>query len=303
MPRVEVNGVSIAYEVAGDGPPIVWIPGGRLPRNPFTYVFAGRFSKDYKVLTWDRRNRGESGFLISDSPNEWHTDTDDLHSLLGQIDMSPAYIGGGSGGCMLSLLMAHRYPEDVKGLILANPPSDSRDKIRPLLAAWYWVLADAAERGGMQEVIKISSNPPEMPFQMLTNWISKCADQSPDVGEKILSMDPKWFASILRRWGDWWDNGRMHLANLADEEVTRIDVPAIIAPGRNDLHPEHAARQLFGRLPNASWVEYSARLSEDEIRHITEEEHGWSTYFAYLSPFLEDFLHRVESGTFEPDKK
>ncbi len=61
---------------------------------------------------------------------------------------------------MLSLLMAHRYPEDVKGLILANPPSDNRDITKPLVEAWYWVLADAAERGGMQEVIQTSSSPP-----------------------------------------------------------------------------------------------------------------------------------------------
>jgi hypothetical protein len=95
----------------------------------------------------------------------------------------------------------------------------------------------------------------------------------------------------------------MHLANLGDEEVKKIVVPAIIAPGRNNLHPEHSARQLFGLLPNAAWIEYSARLSEGEIRHITEEKFGWSTYFAFLSPFFEEFLHQVQSGTFEADKK
>jgi pimeloyl-ACP methyl ester carboxylesterase len=303
MPSVEVNGVSIAYEIAGDGPPIVWTPGGRGPRGPFTYVFAGRFSRDYKVLTWDRRNSGASDLLISDSPSEWHAYTDDLHLLLRHTDMSPAYIGGGSGGCMLSLLMANRYPKDVKGLILVNPPTDDSDLIKPLADGWYSILADAAERGGMQEVIKTSSNPPEKEMLWLTGWVSDYAARSPDIREKILKMDPKRFSLTMRRWGEWFMTGRLPLVNLTDDEVEKIDVPAIVSPGRNELHPERSARRLCSLLPKATCVEYSDRLSEDEIRHITEEEFGWSTYFAFLSPFFEDFLHQVESGTFEPDKK
>ncbi len=32
MSKIKVNGVSIAYEVAGEGPLIVWTPGGWGPR-------------------------------------------------------------------------------------------------------------------------------------------------------------------------------------------------------------------------------------------------------------------------------
>ncbi len=51
MPKIKVNGVSIAYEVAGEGPPIVWTGGGWFPRDPYTFVLAGRLSARYKVLT------------------------------------------------------------------------------------------------------------------------------------------------------------------------------------------------------------------------------------------------------------
>ena len=303
MPTIEVNGVNIAYEVAGRGPPLVWTGGGRHPRSASTYSFAGRFSINYKVLTWDRRNSGESDMRISDSPSEWHAYTDDLHLLLDHLEMSPAYIGGGSAGCMLSLLMAHRYPKDVKGLILADPPTDDIDILRPLSEGWYIALAEAAESGGMQEVIRRSSNPPNQERPRLPEWVSNCAGRDPDIRDAILSIDPKWFASIMRRWGKWFLTNGLHLVNLTDEEVKRIGMPAIIAPGRNDLHPERTARLLYNRLPNTTWVEYSDRLSEDEIRHITDEEFGHSTYISLLAPFIEDFLHRIESGTYVPDKK
>ena len=38
----EVSGIRIAYEIMGRGVPVVWTPGGFLPRNPFAYTFAGR---------------------------------------------------------------------------------------------------------------------------------------------------------------------------------------------------------------------------------------------------------------------
>jgi hypothetical protein len=50
MPKAKVNGISIAYEVAGKGTSIVWTPGGWFPRRPTAYVFAGRFSANYRVL-------------------------------------------------------------------------------------------------------------------------------------------------------------------------------------------------------------------------------------------------------------
>lgn len=159
MPSIEVNGVNIADEVAGKGPPLVWAGGDREAGTAFTYAYSGRFSRDYQVLTWDCRNNGASGFLISDSPDECQT--------------------------------------------------------------------DAADR------------------------------------KNILLIDPKWFALIMSRWGEWVATDRFYLANLADEEVGAITIPAIVVNGRGGAPPEHSARRLFDMLPNAAWVEYSHRLSED----------------------------------------
>ena len=42
MPKIEVNEINIAYKIAGEGPPLVFTPGGRAPRGPYSYAFAGR---------------------------------------------------------------------------------------------------------------------------------------------------------------------------------------------------------------------------------------------------------------------
>src|SRR5687768_6013810 len=130
MPRISVNGVSLAYEVLGDGSPIVWTPGGWFPRDNWVYLNAGSLASQYKNLLWDRRNCGASDVRIEDAPSELHLWADDLHHLLHTLNLSPAYLAGGSNGCRLSLLMAHRYPDDVKAIILIDPPTDAFDILR-----------------------------------------------------------------------------------------------------------------------------------------------------------------------------
>lgn len=308
MSKIKVNGVSIAYEVAGEGPPIVWTPGGWGPRNPFTYVFAGRFSANYQVLTWDRRNSGASDLAIKDAESEWHLWTDDLHALLQELDMSPAYVGGGSAGSELSLLMAHRYPGDVKGLILHDPSTnDVQDVLQPMAEARYLCLAEAAESEGMEAVIKISADPLEPGWASRTSWVADAIAQNPENRDRLLSMEPEQFSRTMRRWAKWLASPRLHLSNLSDEELAGINVPAIVSHGFDAWHPAHVARTLYSLLPNAEWAEYSSRLTPGETQRIVdmhaEKDVGWSTELAFRFPFYEDFLRRVESGQFEGGKR
>ncbi len=303
MSKIKVNGVSIAYEVAGEGSPIVWTPGGWGPRDPFTYVFAGRLSANYRVLTWDRRNSGASDLAIEDAESEWHLWTDDLHALLQELDMSPAYVGGDSAGSELSLLMAHRYPKDVKGLILHDPPTnDVQDVLQPVAEAHYLCLAEAAEREDMEAVIKISADPPKSDWAWLTSWVADSIARNPENRERLLSMEPEQFSRTMRKWAKWFASPRFHLSNLSDEELAGIDVPAIVSHGFTAWHPEHVARALYRSLPNAEWVEYSSRHTPEEIQRIAEGDVGRSTTLAFRFPFYEDFLRRVESGQFKGER-
>ena len=299
MPKANVNGVTIAYEIAGKGPPIVWTPGGWFPRNPFTYTFAGRFSAHYSVLTWDRRNSGASDVGIEDAESEFHLWTDDLHALLQELDLGPAYVGGSSAGCLMSLLMAFRYPEDVKGLLLHDPPTnDIAACQQPLAEHHYLCLARAAESGGMEAAIELSTNPPDPDWAWITGWVAETIACNPGNRERLLSMDPRQFAAILTRWAGWVTAPRNHVAGLSDEDLAGITTPAIVAHGFNAWHPEHAGRALCGLLPNAEWVDYAARHTKEEIQAMADlvasGDNATSTKLAFRFPFYEDFLQRVE---------
>ena len=199
MPKIEVNDVDIAFEIAGTGPPLVWTAGGRGGREPYSFTLFGRLSAYYRTLIWDNRNGGASGFAIDDTPSEWHAFTDDLHELVNELNMTPAYICGISGGVIVSILMAYRYPNDVKALILQWPASDDFELWRNLVEGWYFSLADAATKGGMNEVLRYSADPDKEEGLRYSKWISELATSNPRYRDQILTTDPKYFSFVLSR--------------------------------------------------------------------------------------------------------
>src|SRR3954453_9149222 len=117
MPRTDVDGISIAYEIIGDGPPWVLTPGGRYSKDyPGVRELAVALAaRGNRVLVWDRPNCGESDVCFrGDSESEMQADV--LAGLLPQLDLAPAVVIGGSGGARVSLLAAHRHPDVARAV-------------------------------------------------------------------------------------------------------------------------------------------------------------------------------------------
>jgi pimeloyl-ACP methyl ester carboxylesterase len=288
----------------GKGPPIVWTPGGFFPRGNWVYLQAGRFSANYKVLIWDRRNAGASDIAIEDAPSDWYLWADDLHHLLNALNMSPAYVAGGSNGSVLSLLMGHRYPEDVKALILSNPPTNDLNIGKAFADAHYFQFADVAESKGMEAVIEhsteawvrlVSSKLDPEGWDWALNWIAETILMNPSNRDRLLSIDPKKFAAIMKKWGSWFMSGRLHLAQLSDEDLRRITAPVLVIPGFEEPHPTHTAEEVHRLLPNSEWVDYSARHSQEVIDQVRESDDIDTQKAALSMPFIEEFLQRIES--------
>src|SRR5579864_8518822 len=107
MAHATVDGLSISYEIIGEGRPWVITPGGRFSKDyPGVRQLAeGLAGEGNRVLIWDRPNCGESDVCFSgESGSAMQADT--LAALLTQLDMAPAVIIGGSGGSRVSMLTA-----------------------------------------------------------------------------------------------------------------------------------------------------------------------------------------------------
>ena len=77
MPRIDVDGVSIAYEVVGDGRPWIVTPGGRFSKDyPGVRELAVALAEHgNRVVIWDRPNCGESELCFrGESESEMQAD-------------------------------------------------------------------------------------------------------------------------------------------------------------------------------------------------------------------------------------
>lgn len=119
MAVTSIRGVQINYEMLGSsGPWVSLTPGGRAGLEGVRVLGERLADAGFRVLLHDRRNCGASDVVIAGEESEQEIWADDLNELLGQLDARPAIVGGGSAGCRLSLLLAIRHPDAVRGLVL-----------------------------------------------------------------------------------------------------------------------------------------------------------------------------------------
>jgi pimeloyl-ACP methyl ester carboxylesterase len=147
MPRVTANGVSLYFEVAGHGPPLLLVHGfacGLRSWDPQVRALAA----SWRVVTYDVRGHGISEAPALADAYSQPIFVEDLRALLEQLGIRRAAIGGLSMGGNIALNFALAYPEAVTALVVADTGAGSDE-------AADWVatvdgLADALDHGGVE---------------------------------------------------------------------------------------------------------------------------------------------------------
>ncbi len=118
MPVANLRGVDLYYEVEGAGDWVVFAHGGEgVHLNWWKQVAALRGR--YRCVTYDARGFGLSGGGWGD-PEE--TAADDLKGLLDHLGVDHAFLVGQSMGGIAVSGMAQRFPDRVRGLVMADTP-------------------------------------------------------------------------------------------------------------------------------------------------------------------------------------
>jgi len=257
-----VNGLTIAYEVIGDGRPWAITPGGRFSMDsPGVRELAEALAGEgNRVLVWDRPNCGASDVAFT-GPSESALQADVLAALLSQLDMAPAVIAGGSGGSRVSLLTATRH-RDVAAAVATWWISGGVYGLMVLGTHYCGGSIRAAWTGGMEAVAA------------LPEW-AEVIERHPANRQRFLDQDPAEFIATLERWMvAYCPCGDELVPGLPDADARGLDIPALVfRSGSSDAnHTRATSEQVAALLPQARLVE--PPWDDDEWNHRSAARPG-----------------------------
>jgi pimeloyl-ACP methyl ester carboxylesterase len=110
------DGTSIAFERFGLGPPVI-VVGGATCDRAMTRPLAEELAKDFTVINYDRRGRGDSGDA---QPYAVEREVEDLGTLIAEVGSEAAVYGHSSGAALALHAAARGLP--ITRLALHEPP-------------------------------------------------------------------------------------------------------------------------------------------------------------------------------------
>jgi pimeloyl-ACP methyl ester carboxylesterase len=116
MRHADVNGIRIAYDVLGSGPPLVLIMGYRLSSLAWPLDFIEALAAKFTVVLFDNRGTGASdkpttGYEISNMAR-------DVSGLLDHLEIARTNVLGYSMGGAIAQEFVRQFPDRVLGLVL-----------------------------------------------------------------------------------------------------------------------------------------------------------------------------------------
>jgi pimeloyl-ACP methyl ester carboxylesterase len=147
MPSVRsADGTTIDYDLAGNGPVLVFVTGAFNLRDT-AVPLATELAEDHTVVTYDRRGRG----LSSDTaPYRIEREVEDLQALINAVGGSASVFGYSSGAILALKAAADGLPVDR--LYLYEPPfrlSENEPTPPEDLPSRLQALMDTGDRGAV----------------------------------------------------------------------------------------------------------------------------------------------------------
>jgi pimeloyl-ACP methyl ester carboxylesterase len=144
--RIRANGVEVAYERVGSGPPLVLVHGavsdGRLWEPQLAAL-----SDEFTVVAWDEPGAGRSSDVPSGFGLEDYADC--LAAVVEAVGLGAAHVGGLSWGGTVAMELYRRRPDLVRTLILVDT-----------YAGWKGSLPEEEVRARLGAVEEMLAGPP-----------------------------------------------------------------------------------------------------------------------------------------------
>ena len=230
------DGCHLAYDIKGEGPPLVLIHGWTFDRKMWS-PHISELSHYFKTIIYDRRGCGESK-----GEPDLSKDTDDLDDLLNHLGIERTYLLGMSQGGRIALRYSIRYPEKVKAIILQGAPLDGytpKCNEQERIPLNYY--SSLAKIGHIQTIRN----------EWMSHPLMHIPSSKPSVKRQVLKMINRYSARDLTNEG--LENMAFPI-NIA-ENLHQITVPTLIIEGNEEtLMLKDVANKLLEGIPNSKKI-------------------------------------------------
>ena len=114
------DGTRLAYQQAGEGRPLICVPGGPMQASAYLGDLGGSSAHRSLVLL-DLRGTGASAVPADPATYRCDRQVDDVEALRVHLGLDRMDLAGHSAGAALALLYAARHPDRIGLLALINP--------------------------------------------------------------------------------------------------------------------------------------------------------------------------------------
>jgi len=239
VPDVECGDISVHYEEAGSGPPIIWIPGTGL-RGRTWELQTARFQAQHRCLTVDLRGSGDT--TGGNGTGNDYTVTGmaaDIAAWMDAIGVGNAVVAGLSLGSAVAQELALARPDLVRGLIL--------------LATWSSSAREHHIRRHFQSRLYAIENGPLDVYAQFAFWMSSPSlfDHEPD---RQAAVEQRLKTHMSSTPAGTAGHFKADLSHETRDRLPRIGCPALVVHGDEDLITlPWYNRTVAGLIPGASY--------------------------------------------------
>ena len=262
MPVLErPDGATIHYEVTGAGPPLLALAPGIVNSEAESWASwpvdpVAAFRDEFTVITMDQRHAGSS--LAPAVPFDYGEAAGDQLAVLDALGADSVVVYGAGIGANHALRLAHDAPGRVAAAVLHAPLGLDDTNTLGAFFRLFQETMRLARAEGLLAVIeaavavpRFDDNPPAGPFGRRLHADPSFRQETLDKGRE------RYIVRVVRFRDGMFPAGRP-LFSVPGDWFPRCDVPLVVIPGDDALHPPGAAQRIAVEAPRARLLEAAA---------------------------------------------
>lgn len=254
-----LDGVRLAYEVVGDGEPLLLVHGSGLSKAIWRgYGYQRELRQDYCVITVDMRGHGRSDKPHQPESYAMDVIVRDVLAVLDACSLPSTHYLGYSFGARTGFALAAAHPQRVRTLTtIGGTFGPLTGHVDDLFFPGY---LEALENGGME--------------RFLDSWARhRGSALDPATKQAFRANDAAAFTAYLRQ--------SATEAGIPVEALSRISTPALLFAGTADPHRLNDSKTAAEQMPHASFRELAGRDHATSLEPMAE-----------ITGILREFLQR-----------